>query len=417
MTSRRLRIAIDARVRSGEAGGVESVIIGLASGLTSLDDGPEEYRFLTIQGGDDWLRPHVGGDEAILAVPPSGGLRRRLRQRAPGLAKAWGKAPERLRPPVSGPPASDGTVERADVDVMHFAFQAGFLTAIPSIYHPHDLQHVHLPEFFEPRTRRWRELWYGTLCRQASMVAVASSWTKRDVEGHFNLEPDKVRVVPWAPPTAAYRHVSPERAAALRAQLGVPTRYMFYPAQTWPHKNHVNLLRAMARLRDDGVDVALVASGLQTEHFASIRAEQSRLGLEAVVQWPGFVSADELVALFAGATAVIVPSRFEAASAPLWEAFQAGVPAACSTVTSLPDQAGDAALLFDPDDVPGMADAIRRLWTDPILRSQLVGNGRLRLTNRSWDRVARSFRAHYRRLAGSTLTDEDHALLTEAADV
>jgi glycosyltransferase involved in cell wall biosynthesis len=405
---RPLRVAIDARIRSGETGGVESVIIGLASGISGFANGDEEYLFLALQGEDDWLRPYVSGPARIVTVQPSSSLSRRQRiaNAAPWLADAWRRRPRRSQG-ILGPPPSDGTIERDGVDVMHFTFQFGFLTDIPSIYHPHDLQHLHLPEFFSAEQRAMRELWYRALCDQAAMVAVASTWTKHDVETQYGLPPNKVCVVPFAPPTAAYQEPGQQEATSIRRRLGTPDSYILYPAQTWPHKNHSGLMRAIALLRSQGLVVPLVAPGQQNEHFAALEQLVFELDLCDQVVWPGFVSPTDLLALYAGATAVVIPSRFEAASAPLWEAFRAGVPAACSNVTSLPEQAGDAALIFDPDDVDGMAAAIRQLWTDPTLRSSLVERGRARIADLSWDGTARMFRAHYRRIAGRNPSDDD----------
>lgn len=389
------------------------MIQGLASGLSGLSDADDEYVFLALEGADEWLRPFVRGPARIHAVPMPRSTRQRLARAMPAVAAMWRRRPWRT---VAGPPTSDGTVERLGADVVHFAHQWGFQTRIPSIYHPHDLQHLHLPQFFSPEQRAARERWYRTLCAQASMVAVASTWTKRDVEAQYRLPADRVVVVPWAPPTSAYRAPDSEAEEAARRRLGVPADYVLYPAQTWPHKNHVNLVRALAALRErDGLRVPLVASGHRNEHFPAIAAEVTRLGLDDQVHWTGFVSTEELVALYAGARAVVIPTRFEAASAPLWEAFLAGVPAACSNVTSLPEQAGDAALIFDPDDIAGMAEAIRRLWTDAELRTFLVRRGRERIASLSWDRTARHFRAHYRRLAGHALSDEDRAMIDTRA--
>jgi glycosyltransferase involved in cell wall biosynthesis len=127
------------------------------------------------------------------------------------------------------------------------------------------------------------------------------------------------------------------------------------------------------------------------------------------------VPAADLNALYRLARAVVVPTRFEAASGPLWEAFQAGTPAACSNVTSLPDQAGDAALLFDPDRVDQIADAVRALWTDDALRATLVERGTANIKRFSWDLTARTYRAWYRKLAGRTLNPVDLALIEAPA--
>ena len=96
---------------------------------------------------------------------------------------------------------------------------------------------------------------------------------------------------------------------------------------------------------------------------------------------------------------------------PVCEAFSAGLPVACSTATSLPDLAGDAAILFDPEDAAAIADAVLRLWTDAELRADLVERGRERSELFSFDRTARLFRAHYRRVGLRPLSEEDRILL------
>jgi glycosyltransferase involved in cell wall biosynthesis len=401
---------------TGQSGGTEQVLIGLAAGLSRLGDGSERYSFLTFEGADEWLEPHVGGNVRLLRCPmpppaPRPWWRRKLAE-VPGVLRAYEKLLELFPPSV---PRSDGTLERAGADVMHFAFQNGFLTDVPSIYHPHDLQHVHLPEFFDGKERARRELLYGTLCRRAEMVAVTSTWVKRDVVEHFRLPQDKVHVIPWASVVGSYEQPSQEDLRRIREKLALPGEFALFPAQTWPHKNHLGLVRAIARIRDrHGVVVPVVCSGRMTDHHRSIIEEATRLGIPAAMTFVGFVSPLELQALYRLARCVVIPTLFEAASFPLWEAFANGVPAACSDVTSLPEQAGDAALVFDPHDTAAMTDALFRLWTDDALRRTLAARGKERVSRFSWDRTARTFRAHYRRIARRPLTDEDRRLL--AAD-
>lgn len=413
--SRPLRVVIDARIRSGKPGGIEGVIIGLASGLAKLTDSDDEYVFLCIAGEESFVTPFLGSNSrvAFIAQPPPPTLMDRIRWKARRTLFGPPPPPPRQALDPNIPPFSDGTVERLRADLVHFTGQAAFQTGIPSIYHPHDIQHIHLPQFFSPELIQWREGWYRTLCHRAAMVAVASSWTKNDIERHYELPPDRVRVVRMAPPTNAFRVMTEGESRLIRDRLGVPVRYVLYPAQTWAHKNHTNLLRALARLRDlDGTIVPLVACGKQNEHFEVIREVEQSHELAGQVFWPGFVSPDELQALYDGAVAVVIPTRFEAGSFPMWEAFAAGVPVASSNVTALPEQAGDAALLFDPDDIDGMADTVRRLWTDATLRATLVDRGRQRVAELSWETTARTFRAHYRRLTGTRMTDEDLELVS-----
>lgn len=393
-----MRVVVEARLTSGTSGGVESVVTGLAAGLSSLTAGDDEFIFVTKAGADEWLRPYLGG--ACHAVPLAGTttpLARRALRRVPGLARTY----RHLRPRGPGsldPGPSDGIAERLRADVVHFPYQRGYLTEIPTIFHPHDLQHVHLPEFFSAQEVQRREVSYRRLCEQAAMVAVASRWVREDVVTHYGLPEDRVVVVPLAPPAVASPEPSARERSLFAAEMGLPDRFIFYPAQTWPHKNHIALLEAMAILRDEGLPLSLVCSGQLTEHQPMIAAQADRLGLTGSIRWLGFVPSGQLRCLYSLAWAVIVPTLFEAASFPIWEAFRARVPVACSNVTSLPEQVGDAAVIFDPREPDQIAQAIRRVWLEDDLRSTLVARGLERLAGLSWERTAGTFCDHYRRL-------------------
>jgi glycosyltransferase involved in cell wall biosynthesis len=413
-----LRVCIDARILSGTLGGVEQFVIGLAHGLSRLGDGDEEYLLLALPGADDWLKPYVGG--ACRLLHSTGATRQPAwsrRLRVPPFARAAARkvlSPLVNRRAADGlpPPHSDGTAERAGARLLHFPTQGAFLTELPSIYHPWDLQHLHLPQFFTPEAIRARERSYRAFCEQASMVAVASEWHARDVMSHYNLPAEKVRVVPAAPVLSAYAPPTEEDLRAAREKFSLTEDFIFYPAQTWAHKNHLALLDALALLRDrEGLRVPLVCSGKLNDFYTRIEERARALGLADQIKFLGFVSTTELQALYRSCRLVVFPTKFEGFGMPLMEAFLAGAPVAASNVTSLPEQAGDAALLFDPDNTGEMATAVRRLWTDDALRRALAGRGRERVSLFTYERTARLFRAHYRRLAGRELNEEDRALL------
>ena len=144
-----------------------------------------------------------------------------------------------------------------------------------------------------------------------------------------------------------------------------------------------------------------------TNSIETIENEVKELGLVDQVTFLGFVSPMELRGLYKLCRGVVIPTKFEAASFPLWEAFMIGVPVACSNVTSLPEQAGESALLFDPDKPEEIARQIHRLWTDEKLRDELIERGKQNVSRFSWERTARIFRAHYRRIAKRSLSAED----------
>jgi glycosyltransferase involved in cell wall biosynthesis len=414
-----LRVCIDARLTGGGAsGGVESVVIGMAHGLSRLNDGDEEYLFLAWADDDAQIDRYVSGPCRMLYAtsPPTGAPKRWTRRALPFAEPLRNSLVSRFATGRIRPLESDGTIERAAVDIMHFTRQTGFLTSVPSIYHPHDLQHRHFPEYFSRYELHFRDRVYGSLCDQATLVATTSTWVKTDLEHQFGLDPAKVRVVPLAPVLDAYPEPSDADLARLKEVHSLPSKFLLYPAQTWAHKNHLGLLNAVAILREQrGLAVDVVCTGHLNDFFREIDHHRRRLRLEEHFRFLGFIAPLDLRALYRLATGVVVPSKFEAASGPLWDAFLAEVPAACAAVTSLPMQAGDAALLFDPDDPARMADALHRLWTDEALRQTLVARGRENVSRFTWERTARHFRAYYRQLSGRPLSDEDREMISAPA--
>ena len=417
---RPLRICVDARRQgAGLAGGVEQIVIGLAYGLSRLTDGDEEYVFLTAPPDTDWIAPYLGGNSTVLRsaspVGPSG-WRGRLAAISP-IRRVWEAATAIVGERAIAIPRSDGTLERAAVDVVHFPRQGAFLTDVPSVYQPHDLQHLHLPKYFTRRERIAREVLYRAFCDQANTVVMMTRWGRDDISAKYGLPRDKVCVIPGASVLAAYPAPSSEDLKRVTAKFSLPKAFAFYPAQTFPHKNHLTLLKALAIARDHhGRRIPLVASGYQNEFFAVIKKQSEELGLSDLVRFVGFVDTLELRSLYRLARCLVFPSAFEGWGLPVTEAFAEAVPVVCSDATSLPEVVGDAALIVPVDDTEQLANALVRVWTDDELRRTLVERGRGRAASVSWDKIARIFRAHYRRIGGRQLTDEDATLVQSSYD-
>ncbi len=356
-------------------GGIEQFVLGLLHGLARLEAGEERYHVLVNEGQTDWLDGRLW-PEAELLFTRNGGARRIF---------------------------SDGAIEAARIDVMHFTWQFAFLTRVPSIYHPHDLQHIHLPRNFSFMDRFGRSMLYRLFCRRAAVVSAGTEWTAQDLRRQFGLSSSKVRVTNLSPVIQSYAPPDEASCRALREKHKLPADFVFYPAQTWPHKNHIRLIEALGHLRRDGCAANLVCSGaIDRQHQPKIEAAARAAGIEADVHFLGFVSPAELRALYSMCRMVCIPTLFESASFPMWEAFELGAPVACSTVTSLPAQAGGAALLFDPIDVRAIAAAIRRLWEDEAERLRLRVLGAERVKQFTWEKTALLFRAYYRHVGGRT---------------
>lgn len=438
--TRPLTVGVDARLVSGEWGGVEQVVIGLAGAMSRFGGGfgdDERYLFLVNPGHAAWLDPYVFGPCSLLesevnpesgATPEAGtrmesgapSLRSAGRRSAAGMARGLVKAAippstraalrRRFAPPP-GVPVSDGTIERAGVDVMHFPMQVGFLTDVPTIYAPHDLQHLHLPQFFTKAQIEERERRYRTLCDRAAVVTLMTTWGRDDIVARYGLAPEKVRVVPWAPTTEVYGKPSPDDLAAARTSLRLPDRFALYPAKAWPHKNHTRLVEALAILRRDGLDVPVILTGEQGGLEEPVLAHAESLGVGDLVRFVGFVTPGEMAALYRLAWIMVFPSLFEGWGLPIIEALAAGLPTAASNVTCLPALTAGSAVLFDPNDSVAIAEAVARVWQDEDLRARLAVDGHARAASFSWDRTARIFRACYRLVAGRDLSADDRALL------
>jgi glycosyltransferase involved in cell wall biosynthesis len=405
-----MKVVIEARLPDpAGSGGVSQAIISLATALSGLRDclPGETFTFITLGSAGDWLDAHLSGPCRLRKTPLTWKNRLARTPLGPFLRAVMGKARRLRGAKPFGIMTSDGTAEFLGAAVLHFPSQDAYLTGLPSIYQPHDLQHVHLPQFFTPSELAWRNLAYPVYCAKADIVLVESSWTKQDVVGQYGIAENKIAVCPFPPATAGYREPAPQEIIALKDKLRHP-QFIFYPAHTWPHKNHLRLVEALGILKQQGIVVPLVCTGRATPFSPQIEAAVEAHGLSGQVQFMGYLSESEIKTLYRLCTAVVVPTKFESVSFPVWEAFEAGKPVACSTVTSLPTQIGEAGLLFDPEDPAAMATAIRSLWQDPELRDRLGRLGTARLRQFSLDRMALHIRALYRQLAGcATLQDRE----------
>lgn len=422
----KLRVAINAQLMPDDTSGGTVTVLRALTALARLEDGPEQYVFVGPFDDPEWLRPMLPPGQKIVRGPaPAEQKPNRLepfkralgplRPAARGLRRALAAADLTTHAPPthSVAAAPENYFEGLGCDVVHFPFQSFAPCRLPTVYNPHDLQHLHHPEFFTPQEIARRENLHRPACRAAHTVVVASRFVRRDLVERYGVRPDKVQVIAWAPPPLPPAGRADD-LPALRRKYGLAgSPFALYPAMTWEHKNHLRLLEALARLRDrEGIELPVVCTGSKTEFWARIERRRRELGLVEQVRFPGLVPREELSALYRAAQFVFIPTLFEAASAPLFEAWQHGAPAACSAVTSLPEQAAGAALLFDPFSVDGVADALKRMATDDGLRDELRRRAESRLGDFSLERTAKAYRAVYRRAAGRRLSEEDRWLLS-----
>ncbi len=243
----------------------------------------------------------------------------------------------------------------------------------PSVVTLYDVQHLDLPQMFPRAERAFRALAYHRSARSASLVIVNSAFVRDRAVAKLRLDPGRIRVVAFG-----IDHT--------RFTPGDETRepFLLYPARAWPHKNHARLFEAFALLRHDRPELRLVLTG--GGHSGTVP--------EGVVV-RGQVTADELVGLYRRAAALVFPSLYEGFGQPPLEAMACGCPVACSNSASLPEICGDAALLFDPEDVSEIAAAVRDVLDDP---EPWRTRGLARAAEFTWERSARAHESVYREL-------------------
>ena len=397
MASEKLKVGIDARLDNPRQG-IGTAIIGLAKGFGSLPASEDEYWFIMHSDNTEWLRPYMGQNCRIFEVPRAPGTRpfgkRTLRQRL------WKRITSLTTRSASGFEVAPSSVEEFGFDVIHFTTQLGFVKTVPTIYQPWDLQHLHLPKLFSRREWERREREYRFFCEQACLVCVQTEWGKRDLCDQYGLPESKVVVVPGASVLQAYTPPTQSEIDATLRKHGIPSEFFFYPAVTWPHKNHSVLLRALAKLKEEhDYRAHLVLTGDLTTFSKVLRREARQYGISDQVSFLGFVSAAEIQCFYRRARALVFPSKFEGWGFPIFEAFQSGLPVICSNASVLPEVTAGAASLLPSEDAAGFAHAMIRVHTDVVMRAELVRKGFDRVQSLSWERTADIMQKHYASLA------------------
>jgi glycosyltransferase involved in cell wall biosynthesis len=366
----------------GQIGGMESYARNLARMLPALD---HRHRYVAA----------IGEEARGIATAADGSL------------VEWVADPERLRWPRRVRPLrtllqSAALARRLrdwSPDVLHclLMFPKPPWGASNMVVTVHDLNFELFPDLWSPVDRHAMRLACRLAVRMARAVITVSEFSRRTLGERYGTSADWVHVIPHG-----VRHdvfspgEPPEAGAKLRRELDLPDQWLLYPANTWPHKNHVRLLEALARLRDaDRLRPGLLLTGSPKGAHAEVLGAVARRGLDRQVRWLGYVDQARLVALYRAATALVFPSLHEGFGMPVLEAMACGCPVVCSQTTGTGETAGDAALTFGPTEVGGIAEAIRAVLASEPRRRDLARRGLERAAQFTWERAGRETLAVY----------------------
>ena len=231
-------------------------------------------------------------------------------------------------------------------------------------------RYIDFPEVGGGRIKEERDEGYINICKKSDGVLVDSELGKRQIlECYGHLIDDlasKVHVLPYIEPDYIY---------GKEQRVETFDRYILYPAQFWIHKNHIRLVQAVAQLKDKGIIVNLVLTGTEKNNKKNVEDLIQELALQTQIQILDYVTNEQLVYLYKHTRALAMPTFGGPTNIPPLEALANGCPMMLSNNLAMPEQAGDAALYFNPESVDEIADCMERLWTDDELCTKLISNG------------------------------------------
>ncbi len=369
LITHRSRIAIDYTPAYEQGGGIGRYVRELVAALARQ---PAEHEYRLFVSGAKELPPTLATNFTWKST--------RLTPKM--LARLWQRA--RIPLPVE--------FFTGAVDLYHATDFVLPPTRARSLLTVHDLSFVRVPEAASPALKAYLDAVVPRSVKRADRILADSQATKADLQALYNTPADKITVL-LSGVDARFHHVNDPN---VRAKYEIPARpYIFSVGTVQPRKNYTRLIQALAVLRSRGHDLDLVIAGgrgwLEDPIYASIR----NVHMDDYVHFIGFADDADLPALYSAAHVTAVPSLYEGFGIPVLESMACGTPVVTSNVSSLPEVAGDAALMVTPTDLDALIDTLERLITEETLRSKLTAKGLARAKEFTWDRSAFQLRQIY----------------------
>ncbi len=365
-------------LRPGKNGGMEIYFRNLLAKLSTIDKDNEYYLITTSYNDASVTVPCVNFKKIVFSdeQPFSQKIKNCVRTLS-------GKS--------SGPDSTlQKIIDRYHLDIWFCPFSSlePRPVKIPSLVTIPDIQHEYYPENFSEKELLLRRGYTKSSGEMATEIITLSEFSKKCFIEKLGIEPEKIHVIPLSADDLFSK--PPDNKNSTMKKYALRDEYFLYPANGWPHKNHLALIQGFSYYKKSfKTPLHLVLTGSGVQGAAAITDCISHNNISEYVHILGYVEEEDLPGLYKNAEALVFPSLFEGFGIPLLEAMAMECPIIASNATSIPELAGDAANFFDPTNPQSICDAMHRIVDDHALRETLIRNGKNRVADYSYDLVAR----------------------------
>jgi glycosyltransferase involved in cell wall biosynthesis len=259
----------------------------------------------------------------------------------------------------------------------------------PTLTVIHDLNFEHASDYLRPSHQRYMMRFFPRFAGKATRIATVSEFSKKDIADTYHVDPDKIDVV-YDGSHEFYKPCNEEDKTKIRQRFSKGKPYFKYIGTISRRKNLTNILLAFDKFRcQQQSDMQLIVVGSRYWWQDELKEAYDNMQFQSDVHFIGHVDSDVLSLLLGSAEALVYTSLFEGFGIPIVEAFNAETAIITSNVTSMPEVAGDAAVLVNPLSVDEIADAMNKIMSDTEFRNQLIAKGRDRKDLFSWERTAK----------------------------
>lgn len=361
MPPKRYKVGLNAQLLSGQksyrAAGIHRHILGL---IEHLPDADSRFLYTVFTGQDAPVPKRLNTSRTHLAT------------QRPLSRIFWEQA---VQPLLAG-----------KFNLLHaLAYVSPFFVRTPSVVTVHDLSFLHNPERFRAANRAYLRMFTRLSVKQARRVIAVSKHTKRDVMQEYGLPAEKIDVV-YSGVDSHFHRAPASEIEDFRIAHGLPERFILYLGTIEPRKNLSTLIRAYAKVHPEGIK--LVCAGGKGWMYQDVFQTVEELRLSRDVIFPGFLPEDDLPLWYSASEVFVYPSAYEGFGLPVIEALACGVPTITTNASSLPEAAGDAALMVPPDDSDALADTLAQLLASPQLQTDLALRGPRQAERFTWRQAA-----------------------------